>query len=396
MKTDYDVITVGGGLGGAALAKVLAENGKRVLVVEREAQFKDRIRGEFMQPWGVAELPKVGLYETLLQRCANEQPFLHLLGTGPARDLRVTTPQRLPAWTFFHPTMQEVVLDAAGAAGAEIRRGATVREVRLGTSPTLIIDRDGQVLELSARLIVAADGRSSSARSWGGFTAKRASQKLLGAGVMLEGLNVQADTASFFINPFAGRAGFFFPQDTHRSRAYLTYGDDLRRLQGDADGPRFIEESLKMGMPAELYQGARPVGPLASFDMTETWVDHPYRDGLALIGDAAGSTDPTWGQGLSLTSRDARVLAEELLASEDWDAAAHRYADKHDAYFYVTRIVGEWQFDFFLGRGPQADERRMRTFPLIMSEPERVPDHLASGPELLFNDDVRRRFYGEI
>jgi len=36
MKTDYDVIAVGGGLGGAALAKVLAENGKRVLVVERE------------------------------------------------------------------------------------------------------------------------------------------------------------------------------------------------------------------------------------------------------------------------------------------------------------------------------------------------------------------------
>jgi menaquinone-9 beta-reductase len=30
--------------------------------------------------------------------------------------------------------------------------------------------------------------------------------------------------------------------------------------------------------------------------MTETWVEHPYRDGLALIGDAAGSTDPTWGR----------------------------------------------------------------------------------------------------
>jgi flavin-dependent dehydrogenase len=35
-KYDYDVITVGGGLGGAALAKVLAKHGLRVLVVERE------------------------------------------------------------------------------------------------------------------------------------------------------------------------------------------------------------------------------------------------------------------------------------------------------------------------------------------------------------------------
>ena len=43
---DYDVIAVGGGLGGASIAKVLAEKGLRVLVAEREEIFKDRIRGE--------------------------------------------------------------------------------------------------------------------------------------------------------------------------------------------------------------------------------------------------------------------------------------------------------------------------------------------------------------
>jgi 2-polyprenyl-6-methoxyphenol hydroxylase-like FAD-dependent oxidoreductase len=51
--------------------------------------------------------------------------------------------------------------------------------------------------------------------------------------------------------------------------------------------------------------------------MTETWVDHPYRDGLVLVGDAAAASDPTWGQGLSLTSRDVRVLAEKLLSAND-------------------------------------------------------------------------------
>ncbi|HXZ89296.1 MAG TPA: FAD-dependent monooxygenase [Candidatus Binataceae bacterium] len=56
---DYDVITVGGGLGGAALAKVLAEKGLRVLVTERESEFKDRIRGEWMAPWGAAEVQKL-------------------------------------------------------------------------------------------------------------------------------------------------------------------------------------------------------------------------------------------------------------------------------------------------------------------------------------------------
>jgi menaquinone-9 beta-reductase len=51
----YDIITVGGGLSGSALAKAMAAHGARVLVLEREKQFKDRIRGEAMLPWGVAE-----------------------------------------------------------------------------------------------------------------------------------------------------------------------------------------------------------------------------------------------------------------------------------------------------------------------------------------------------
>src|SRR5216117_2740321 len=37
----YDIITVGGGLGGSVLAKAMAEQGKRVLVLEREKQFRD-------------------------------------------------------------------------------------------------------------------------------------------------------------------------------------------------------------------------------------------------------------------------------------------------------------------------------------------------------------------
>jgi 2-polyprenyl-6-methoxyphenol hydroxylase-like FAD-dependent oxidoreductase len=44
--------------------------------------------------------------------------------------------------------------------------------------------------------------------------------------------------------------------------------------------------------------------------------EHPYRDGIALIGDAAAS-DPAYGQGMSLTLRDARVLREYLVTTED-------------------------------------------------------------------------------
>jgi 2-polyprenyl-6-methoxyphenol hydroxylase-like FAD-dependent oxidoreductase len=140
MSADYDVITVGGGLGGAALAKVLAEHGKRVLVIEREAEFKDRIRGEILASWGVAEAQRLGLYDTLLAKCAREQPYFNFIGLGPVRDLRATTPQRLPGLAYYHPAMQETVLGSARDAGAEVWRGAAVREVTPGEPPRVVVD----------------------------------------------------------------------------------------------------------------------------------------------------------------------------------------------------------------------------------------------------------------
>jgi hypothetical protein len=41
----------------------MAEEGKRVLVLEREREFKDRVRGEYMCPWGVAEARELGMYD---------------------------------------------------------------------------------------------------------------------------------------------------------------------------------------------------------------------------------------------------------------------------------------------------------------------------------------------
>ena len=74
MAADYDIITVGGGLGGASLAKVMAEHGSRVLVVERETEFKDRVRGEAMSPWGVTDSRRIGILDVLMDAGGHELP----------------------------------------------------------------------------------------------------------------------------------------------------------------------------------------------------------------------------------------------------------------------------------------------------------------------------------
>ena len=197
---DYDVITVGGGLGGAALAKVLATKGLKVLVVERERQFKDRIRGEVMWPWGAAEAQTLGLYDRLLETCAHELPFVDLAGF-PLRDLRITTPQTLSSISFYHPAMQEVVLDCARNSGAEVWRGAVVHEVKPGSPPMASIQEGNSRRELTARMVVGADGKTSMGRTWAGFPSHRGRQRLFASGLMFEEMDVPDDTGVFLIKP---------------------------------------------------------------------------------------------------------------------------------------------------------------------------------------------------
>ncbi len=396
----YDIITVGGGLGGSALAKAMAEHGAKVLVLERETHFKDRVRGEGMSPWGVAETQALGLYELLRTTCAHELPrFGFYIGPefGEPRDLLTTTLQQLPGVTFYHPAMQEVLLQAAADAGAEVRRGASVREVKPGDRPTIVVEQEGQVEDIPARLIVGADGRGSMVRKWAGFPVHHDPEHLVISGVLFEEMSMpQEDMFYFILRPTLGQGALLNPQGSGRVRAYLTQTKATStRLQGAADLPRFIEESIRSGAPAEWYAEAKQVGPLATFDGADTWVEHPYKGGVALIGDAAATSDPTWGQGLSLTVRDARVLRDALLSHKNWDEAGHAYAAEHDRYYGVTHRVEHWLSEMFFATGPAREAQRARAFPLIAQDPTRVPDHLANGPDLPADETVRRRFFGE-
>jgi menaquinone-9 beta-reductase len=104
-QADYDIVCVGGGLGGAGVAAVMAKAGARVLVVERETRFQDRVRGEFMEPWGVAETRRLGIYDAI-RGAANDSPFWQIYLSGmklDRRDCVATTPITCPIWRSIIP-----------------------------------------------------------------------------------------------------------------------------------------------------------------------------------------------------------------------------------------------------------------------------------------------------
>jgi len=307
----------------------------------------------------------------------------------------VSSPARAGELTFHHPAMQETLLRAAAEAGAEVRRGVRVIALTPGTPPSVSIQAEGVAPEtFSARLVVGADGRTSRARGWAAFAVNRDPERLVVAGLLLAGVRLPADAVRVVSHAAIGQMALFFPLRDGRHRAYFAYRrtGTPRPLSGQRHVPAFLAACVEAGADPAWFADAEAVGPLAAFEGADSWVEHPYRDGVALVGDAAAACDPSWGCGLSLSLRDVRTLRDRLLASDDWDTAGHAYAAEHDRYYAALHRLERWRTALY-EIGPEADARRARVLPrLATTAPGCFPDLVGLGPDGPSDEDTLRHF----
>lgn len=390
----YDLIVVGGGVAGASFATVMARAGVDVLVLEKDVAFRDRARGEFLAPWGIEDLRRLDLLETVVDAGAIRLPAL----AGRSLKPRVIkTPGGDVPLSFSHVAVQEALISGAGTAGADVVRGARVTLIAPGARPTVRYSTPDGEASVSARLVVGADGRSSLARNALGRDERVSRSARVLAGVRLADVPQDPSFGYFIIDEKQVGLASLFPQAGGMARAYVFLsGTDSSAYSGPGGYVRFMQAMQDLGVPPEALSGARPAGPLASFVADDSWVEHPAGGGIALLGDAAGISDPTWGQGLALAFRDARVLSRELLAGIDWRAAAHRYAEQRDRYFRTVITVEGWLTDLHFSSGPYA-ERRTRVRAAWNAELRRVRalDLHRFGPALDVSEEPRPQVFAE-
>ena len=401
MNHDYDMIVIGGGVAGSAVAAGVATAGARTLLVEAEGSFRDRVRGEAIMPWGVAEARSMGIVPVLERAGANPLQFWDSYQGAERsghRDLTRTTKVGEPVMACYHPALQTALLEHAEECGVEVLRGTRVMGLSTNDTsdlPSVTLDRDGSARVVSARLVVGADGRGSPTRSRAGFPVLQDPERNLVSGVLIEGVALSGDAAHAWLDTEKGHFILNFPQGDGKARVYLCYHHSFaRRYSGAQDVKLVLDQSIASGVPAEVYASTRPAGPLATFDGRTTWAESAYRNGVALVGDAAANTDPTWGQGLSMALRDARVLRDHLLSNDDWDAAGHSYAKDRLEYFGAVHAMENWQTQLLMDTGPEADAVRGRAMGSWREDRTRNPDTFLSGPDGALDESDRLRFFG--
>ncbi len=391
MHARFDVVIAGGGFAGASLSGVLARAGLRVAVIERERQFRDRIRGEFTWPWGRAEIDRLGLLPVFESIGALPLQRIDEYADGTFAKSTDIVPR--PGLTYRHAPLQDALLGWAADQGAEIVRPARVLGFEPGDPPTVRLDRNGTGATVSASLVVAATGRESAARTWAGGRSESDPEHHRFGGVAVEGAAFREGSLLLGQNPPEQAMAFHLGEGI--SRFYLRTFDDVVQTTGLARSFESAIAYARSWFPDAVLANARPVGPLGFFPNSNTWASKLTAPGLALIGDAAGSADPSGGHGTSLVFRDVRVLSELLLASTDWAAALTQYETERHAYYDVIRARDRWYGEISAGRGPEGAERRARQARARELDPALGGFGAIEflGPDGLVPDESHRRIY---
>ncbi|HXQ15761.1 MAG TPA: NAD(P)/FAD-dependent oxidoreductase [Caulobacteraceae bacterium] len=376
----HDVVIVGSGIAGSALAFALARRGLDVLVLEQSETYPDRVRGEVMVQWGVKEAQTLGLEAALL--AAGGRYSTRFIGYDEVFPADAVEAAPIPLGDFIpgvpgmlcitHPAHCQALIDSAASAGAKVVRGAQVETVEGGAAPLVKFTSGGQATTAHARIVVGADGRASQTREALGvrLTVDRPRDLLCG---MLVKSAEGWDPDVISIGVEGDLCYSIFPQADGRARLYGFWSiDDRSRFTG-ADGPAHFLSAYQLECcpKAGAIAGGRQAGPLVTFLNNESSTEAPFVEGGVLIGDAAGWTDPIIGCGLSSAYRDARIVSEVLLGSSDWspsafaDYAAER-KERHRRIKFVSEVTTTLNTTF----DQAGRDRRRRFFERAPTDPQ--------------------------
>lgn len=402
MADSFDVVVVGGGIAGSSLAGALARAGLEVLVLERDEQFRDRVRGEVMMPWGVLEARRLGVEQLMLDAGGG------FIGTTVGYDETLTPAEAeagtLPLGMFAdgvpgflgvgHPQASEAFATDAAAAGATVVRSVGDIDVTAGPAPSVRYKTNGTVQQANARMVVGADGRASTVRKQLGIELNTNTPRAFLSGLLVNDLHEWPEDQAT-IGTCGDVQYLVFPRPGGIVRLYLAYdiaakdrftGPDRVRSFLDA----FRVDSLPLG---DAIAAATPAGPCGGHPGNDSWTDRPMVEGAVLVGDAAGWSDPMIGQGLSVAMRDARTVAD-VLVGDDWsmdafDAYAQERAERMRRLRVTVHVVTALRATFT----PAGAARRATFFEGMLSDPLSLGIMMAmlSGPEQpdpeVFTDD---------
>jgi len=334
----YDAIVIGGGPAGSTAAAVLAQKGRKVIVLERE-KFPRYHIGESLIPYTYYPLKRIGMLEQMKQSHFTKKysvQFVSISGkqSQPFYFFQQLHSEASDTWQVLRSEFDQMMLTNARAKGAEVMEETLVKETieQNGVvSGVTAVGRNGVSHEFRAPITIDATGRDALTLGRRGWKIRDPRLNKIAVwtyykGAMRDpGVDEGATTVAYVPDKgwfwYIPLPGDLLSVGIVAEKDYL-YRDthDLKTIfHREVAVNKWIEQHLAVGQQVGEY---RVTGEYSYRSR------HCAGDGLLLIGDAFAFLDPVFSSGVFLALRSGEMGADAADAAiSAGDCSASRFRD---------------------------------------------------------------------
>jgi len=325
---EYDIVIVGGGVAGNAMALSLKDTGLRVAVIEATPPLEGRSDSDpertVALSYGSSRyLNRLGVWSEIGGGAARiEKVYVSEPGhRGMVCMDRCQSGTEALGYVFELPFLVHA-LNRRVSQHADLFCPACVTGMQQSPDLVHLHIRHGQKeQEISASLVIGADGTHSRIRGWAGISSFGWDHNRFG---LVASIRTQRPHAGAAFECFRASGPLaFLPLDDKRCTIVWTLGPEEASRQMDMDDDRFLAALDRAAGPVVRTHLGRMLatGPRACFPLEFRQARRLVSGRVALIGNAAHTVHPVAGQGLNLGLRDigimAGVLCEAVRAGRD-------------------------------------------------------------------------------
>ncbi|MEP7271421.1 MAG: NAD(P)/FAD-dependent oxidoreductase [Acidobacteriota bacterium] len=322
----FDVIIVGGGPAGSAVATLVTSTGRRVLVVEKSRFPREKLCGEFISPECAPILQRLGVFDRVVKAGARPIGRMDLVAPdGRKIEVPVSwfTGSGSVAFGLSRARLDAILLDRAREAGAIVNEGFHVTTIdrREGRFEVEGRFEGGSKSRYAARLIVDASGRGEMFAP----RERRLSETLQTRGHRLFACKIHLRGAEgldgfgelyFFRGGYGGLSEVEPDEIGPRSNlCFLTTESTLNAAKGDRQhlldltvlSNPAARARLSNAVPVDGWLGAGPI----------VYGQRPRVPGVIAVGDARAFIDPFTGSGILLALSGAELAARAIKSVDE-------------------------------------------------------------------------------